>query len=296
LQANVAMKTISTMLGLSCEALWTAVKASNPLVDAFSTVLATVKQHCPAISENEGDNFGIAMSVGLDAAGMASPFPLPVNVGASAGVEVGVGLSANGQHFCFTGAAVGVSATLGEVGYTVGAGLTANVQFFQDANEFVGTSNSVGFSGGASLAVGAGIEFDFGLNFGLRDYMDKGDGIEELMEMEAKDLLKEMLSFNSIGISVSTGVQVGVSAGLPLSMDFGFGWTPVCVDTEGNACGRKDTKLGWTEKQWDGLHAFWKEGASSDMERGARRPGVHHLAAETEALESALDALSDAIA
>ena len=40
--------------------------------------------------------------------------------------------------------------------------------------------------------------------------------------------------------------------------------------------------------------AAWSKQAS--MERGIRRPGAHHLSAETEALEEALDALSDAIA
>jgi len=294
LEANKFMKIQSTMLGLSCQAIWNAVKGTNPLVDLISTTLKTLEKRCPKLAE-KGNNFGVAMSVGVNVDGSASPIPLPAMVGASAGIELGIGLTAS-QQFCFTGAAVGLSATVGEVGVGVGAGLVANINFFQDANDFVGTSNSAGFSGGASLALGGGIEAAIGVNFGLRDYIDAGFGLEKLANMEFKDVLAEMMNFNSIGLSVTAGVQAGVSIGIPLSMEFGFGWTPVCIDTEGNACGRKATPSGWSKKQWDGLHMFLKDSASSDLERGARRPGAHHLAAETEALEAALDALSDAIA
>tara|TARA_B110001452_G_scaffold141398_1_gene117574 strand:+ start:400 stop:2268 length:1869 start_codon:yes stop_codon:yes gene_type:complete len=268
---NAGMKQIRNIAGVACSVIWENVKTTNPIVSAINTWLKTADKHCPAMAK-EGNDFGVAFSTSLELEGGAT-IASPVKLSVAAGVEVGIGITARGKEICFVGAGYSASVGVGaEAG--VGGSVSGNVIFFKDAGGITGTSNSAGLAFDLGVKLGVGVDFGVGLSFGLNQFVNVGDETTKLTKKTFKEVVKHMTDWTDISVSVTAGAGFGIGASLPVSASFGYSWTPLCVDTKGMQCGFKACEEGeskeegdcdgYTEKQWEGLHKWWKTQKNAD--------------------------------
>ena len=259
---NAGMKVYRNAAGLACGIIWENVGMTNPVINAIAAWLKAANDHCPALVE-EGKDFGVAVSFGLELDGGVTPPKLPVKISAAVGIEAGLGITSSGQKICFVGAAVSMSAQLAKEA-SVGASMSGNIIFFKDAGGITGTSNSAGFGLDMSVKLGAGVDVALGLNFGLNQFLNHEDVTGELMKKTPQDVIAHMMDWTDISLSVSAGVGFGIGGTyLPLSASFGYSWTPLCIDTNGMKCGfeaekcdesdeddDQDDQDGWWQNTW----------------------------------------------
>ena len=113
---NAGMKVYRNAAGLACGIIWENVGMTNPVINAIAAWLKAANDHCPALVE-EGKDFGVAVSFGLELDGGVTPPKLPVKISAAVGIEAGLGITSSGQKICFVGAAVSMSAQLAKDGW-----------------------------------------------------------------------------------------------------------------------------------------------------------------------------------
>ena len=230
---------VAVVAGSACSVVWGVL--GTPLAFLIN-LLTLVGDKCKAFGDaNPAVTLGVVGGLSVDIAG-------GVAVEGGAGLEVGVGVSLQGERMCYIGGCAGVTLGAGpKVGVSASAEAGIAVSFFKDATNIPGKASTYGFGLDLEAAMGAQAGAGLGIDF-FTGCSDDGwcyaNG-----EMADSGFLQMLKNTFGGGITLTVSAGVGAGGGVKAGYSTALCYTPLCVNTVGEACGGGEAGFASLEKE-----------------------------------------------